>query len=461
MPSSSTKNQQPPKVAIVGRTNVGKSTLFNRLIENQAALISGQAGTTRDRRYGEVIWRGKKFTVIDTGGLEAVRNKLTTKRKDNQEINQAINRQISQALKEARAIIFLVDAKDGLLPEDKIMASIIRKLNKPMLLAINKIDHQKLASKINEFYQLGLGDPLPISAGNGSQVGDLLDKLIKLLPALPLAEKTAAFAAEPLRIALLGKPNVGKSSLINAILGEERVIVSSEPHTTREPQDTPFKYKGQSFLLVDTAGVRKKSKISHGLEYKSVGKSLDAVKQADIAVLVVEAQEPLGFQEKHLTKVIKESGCGVIIAANKWDLIEGKDTGSEKKFLNYFYNHFPFLSYAPIIFVSAKTKQRVRKILDLAILIKESLEKEIPEKALDRFIKKAIKQHRPSQAKGVKHPRIFDFKQIGIKPPTFMIKIDQREGVHSSYMRFLENRLRENFELQGTPVKIISKFINK
>ncbi|MFH1173110.1 MAG: ribosome biogenesis GTPase Der [bacterium] len=460
MPAS-TKTIKPPKVAIVGRTNVGKSTLFNRLIENQAALISSQAGTTRDRRYGEVIWQGRKLVVIDTGGLEATKNRLATNRLDSREINLAINRQIDQALKEATAIVFLVDAKDGLLPQDKQLAQLVRKLNKPTLLVVNKVDQQKFSYKINDFYQLGLGDPLPISASNGSQVGDLLDQLVKILPHLPPADAPDTETARPLRLALIGKPNVGKSSLINALLGEERVIVSSQPHTTREPQDTPFKYKGQNFILIDTAGIRKKNKISPGLESKSVDKSLQAVSQADVAVLIVEAQEPLGFQEKHLTKIIKEADCGVIIAANKWDLVEDKNTGSEKKFLNYFYSHFPFLTYAPIVFVSAKTKQRVRKILDLALEIKSAAGQKIPDKALDRFIKKVVKQHRPSQARGAKHPRIFDFKQVGINPPTFIVKIDQREGVHSSYMRFLENRLRENFGLRGTSVKIISKFINK
>lgn len=441
-----------PKVAIIGRTNVGKSTLFNRLTENQAALISASAGTTRDRKYGQVIWRGQCFEVIDTGGLEIPeqQNQLT----------KAISRQIEHALKEAAAIIFLVDAKDGLLPADKQLALILKKFNppaggKPFILVVNKIDQQKFLPKINEFYRLGCGEPLPISAANGSGTGDLLDQLIKLLPPLPTAQPAETKLS--LRLALVGKPNVGKSSLINAIVGEERVIVNELPQTTREPQDTLIEYQGQDFLLIDTAGIRKKSKINRGLESKGVARSIQAIKRAEIAVLIIEAHQPLGSQDKHLTQIISEAGCGIIIAANKWDLVTDKKTGAEQKFLDYFRRHFPYLTFAPIVFISAKTGQRVQKILDLAWQVQQAREKMIEEKELEKFLKKVIKQHQPVKAKGVKHPRLFGLKQIGVKPPTFLLKIDQRAGIHFSYLRFLENRLRLEFGFIGTPIRIVYK----
>lgn len=442
-----------PKTAIIGRVNVGKSTLFNRLTENRSALTSAVAGTTRDRKYGDVIWRGQKLEVIDTGGLE-----IPAKgEKNRSRLTQAINQQIEQAIKEADAIIFLVDAKDGLLPVDRQLALILKKSQKPIILAVNKVDNQRMRSKINDFYQLGLGEPLAISAANGSGTGDLLDRLIKILPDLPNAQTPSEEAKPAIRLALIGKPNVGKSSLINAIIGEERAIVNDQPHTTREPQDTSIEYEGHDFILIDTAGIRKKSKIDKGLESKGVGRSIRAIQQAEVAVLVIEANEPLGSQEKHLTQILTEAGCGVIIAANKWDLIPDKKTGAEQKFLEYFHRHFPYLAFAPILFVSAKTGQRVKKVLDAVLAVQTAREKTVDEKTLDRFIKKMVKLHKPTKAKGVKHPRIFGLKQIGVKPPTFLLKIDQKSGVHFSYLRFLENRLRQEFGFMGTPIRIVYK----
>ncbi len=442
-----------PKVAIIGRTNVGKSTLFNRLTagggQNRSALTAAAAGTTRDRKYGEVIWRGKKFEVIDTGGLEIPEKKEIRQRADR--LTQAINQQIEYAIKEAEAVIFLVDGQEGLLPVDRRLALILKKIKKPFILAINKIDQQKFLAKINEFYKLGAGEPWPISAANGSGVGDLLDQLTKLLPALPDAETAEEKPA--LRLALIGKPNVGKSSLINAIINEERMIVDELPHTTREPQDTMIEYENRQFVLIDTAGIRKKSKIDKGLESKGVARSIRAIRQAEVAVLVIEADQPLGSQEKHLTQVITEAGCGVIIAANKWDLVADKKTGAEQKFLDYFHRHFPYLAFAPIVFISAKTGQRAKKILDLAWQVQQAREKIINEEELNKFVKQIVK------AKGVRHPRIFGLKQISVQPPAFLLNIDQRSGVHFSYLRFLENRLRQEFGFIGTPIRIVYKTI--
>lgn len=460
--SSLIKPIKLPKVAIIGRVNVGKSTLFNRLTENKDALVSKIAGTTRDRKYGEVIWCGQKFEIIDTGGLEGL-EKDSTGLSGKNKLIKAIQQQIERALKEASVIIFLVDAKDGPLPPDKQLALNLKKINKPVLLAVNKVDQQKFLPKINEFYELGCGEPLPISAANGSGLGDLLDQLFKILPKLPDAclpvsiADTANKENEPLRLALVGKPNVGKSSLINSLLGEERVIVNEMPHTTREPQDTLIEYKNNHLLLIDTAGIRKKSKIRPGLESKGVAKSIKAIQRAEVAVLIVEAQEPLGTQEKHLTQIIEETGCGIIIAANKWDLIEDKKSGIEKKFITYFQRHFPYLAFAPIVFISAKTGQRVKKILDLALEIKQVREKIIDDKQLEKFLKQNVKIHRPSRGKGVKHPYIYGLRQTGAKPPTFVLTVNKKESLHFSYLRFLENRLREEFGFVGTPIRVMTK----
>ncbi|MFH1226236.1 MAG: ribosome biogenesis GTPase Der [bacterium] len=446
-----TKTARYPKVAIIGRVNVGKSTLFNRLTENRLALTSAVAGTTRDRKYGEVIWRGQKFEIIDTGGLEIPEKNQQNKNK----LIKTINQQVERAIEESEAVIFLVDAKDGPMPADKRLALSLKKLRKPFLLTANKIDQQKFLPKINEFYKLGCGEPLPISAANGSGTGDLLDRLIELLP--PWAEIETIEEKPALRLALIGKPNVGKSSLINALTGEERAVVDESPHTTREPQDTLIEYAGRQFILIDTAGIRKKSKINKGLESKGVARSIQAIRKAEVAVLVIEASQPLGNQEKHLTQVLTEAGCGVIIAANKWDLVVDKKTGVEQKFLDYFHRHFPYLAFAPIVFISAKTGQRVKKILDSVLAVQTAREKTVEEKTLDKFIKQMVKLHKPTKAKGVKHPRIFGLKQIGVKPPTFLLKIDQKSGVHFSYLRFLENRLRQEFGFIGTPIKIVYK----
>ncbi len=453
--SSSLKSIKLPKVAIIGRVNVGKSTLFNRLTENKDALVSKIAGTTRDRKYGEVIWRGQKFEIIDTGGLEGL-EKVSTGLNGKNKLIKAIQQQIEQALKEATVVIFLVDAKEGPLPPDKQLALNLRKINKPVLLVVNKVDQQKFLPKINEFYELGCGEPLPISAANGSGLGDLLDQLFKILPDLPAADTTDK-EKEFLRLALIGKPNVGKSSLINAILGEERVIVNELPHTTREPQDTLIEYKNNHLLLIDTAGIRKKSKINSGLESKGVAKSIKAIQRAEVAVLIIEAQKPLGTQEKHLTQIIGEAGCGVIIAANKWDLIEDKKSGMEKEFIAYFQRHFPYLVFAPIVFISAKTGQRVKKILDIALEIKEAREKIISDKELENFLKQIVKIHRPARGKGVKHPYIYGLRQSGTKPPTFVLTVNKKDSLHFSYLRFLENRLREEFNFVGTPIRVMPK----
>jgi len=456
-----------PQVALIGRTNVGKSTLFNRLIEQYKALVSNQPGTTRDRNFGIVSWRGKKFTLIDTGGLDLgylPKTKLPKKLRLTQKINPDdlieinIVKQAEIALKQADFILMVVDGKAGIQTEDKTVTNILRKSNKPYLLVVNKVDKKSARDDIWQFTKLGLGDPLPVSATNGSGTGDLLDILIKKIKFQPGRK---APEPESIKISIMGKPNVGKSSLLNAILGEERVIVTPLPHTTREAQDVEFEYQNHHFTLIDTAGIRRKAKVQKGLEKAGVTDSLLSLKNSDVALLVVETQNPLTVQDAKLAQEIIAAQTGLIIVGNKWDLIEPKDLTSQNKFINYFQKYFPALTWAPIIFVSAKTSQRVKKILDLAIKITESRKKEILEKDLEILLKKAVKKHLPAQAKGKTHPHIYSLKQIGTAPTRFELLIHPKAEIHKSYLRYLENQIRAKWGFRGTPIVVKQRFYKK
>jgi len=368
-------------------------------------------------------------------------------------IEQEIIEQTKEALKKADLIIMVVDGQAGLLPEDKELALVLKKLKTPTVLVCNKIDNQKYQYQINDFFKLGLGNPYPVSAVNGSQVGDFLDELIKKMK-WPVGRPAKQVEKSGIKVAMIGKPNAGKSSLVNQILGEKRVIVSDTPQTTREPQDTEIIYKGQKIILIDTAGLRKKANIKPGLEKQATKKTITTIKKADIILLVTESDKALAKQDSHLAGLIKDSGAGIIVIANKWDLIEDKDEKIDSKMMHYYQQQFPFLSFAPLIFISAKTGKNVDKILDLILQINEELNKKIPEEKLLEVLKTAVKKHRPVKAKGEKRPHIYAIKQTRIAPPEFLVIIGQDESLHFSYLRFIENQIREHFGFSGVPVII-------
>ncbi|MFA5076333.1 MAG: ribosome biogenesis GTPase Der [Patescibacteria group bacterium] len=456
-----------PLVALIGRTNVGKSTLFNRLIEMPKALVSDLPGTTRDRNFGNVIWRGKEFTLVDTGGLDLgylAKNKIPKKLKLTERVNPDdlietnIVKQAELAIKQADFLILVVDGQVGLQPEDYTITNIVRKSNKPYLLAVNKADRASQRLEIWEFTKLGLTDPIPVSAITGSGTGDLLDIVVKKLKFKP-GRRT--IKPKTIKVSIIGKPNVGKSSLLNAILGEERVIVSPIPHTTRESQDVDFEYNKQLFTLIDTAGIRRHAKIQKGIEKAGVDNSLTNLKKSDVALLVLETQKNLAVQDAKLAQEITDAKCGLIIVANKWDLIPDKSTNLQNKFITYFQCHFPALGWAPVIFVSAKFGQRVHKILDLAASIKQERERKISDKDLEYLLKRAVKRHLPAQAKGNIHPYIYSLKQTRTNPPKFELLVHSKADIHYSYIRYLENQIRQRWGFAGTPIEVTQKFYKK
>lgn len=439
-----------PKVAIIGRANVGKSTLFNRLIEQDKALVSSISGTTRDRNVGIVSWRGKKFELTDTGGLD-IDEKIP------EPISQGIVKQAQQAMIDADLVLFVIDLIDGATPVDRDLAKklIAGGFKEKTIFVGNKAETAKLKKYDGSIYRLGLGEPMAISASSGSGTGDLLDEILEKLPNKKLKSGEADIAKPDIKIALLGRPNVGKSSLLNSILGEDRVIVSDIAHTTREAHDTEFSYKDKKFLIIDTAGIRRKSKIERGtLEKRSVGKSLDALDDCDVAVLITECNKKIDAQDKKITQAILESGKSVIIAANKWDLIGDKETNTIKDYENFYRKSFPYLWWAPLIFISAKENLRTHKLLDLAIEIKAAREIKIADSQLDKFLKQKIKQHKPSRGKGLKNPYIYEITQSSTNPPRFVIYVNDPTVLHFSYIRFLQNNLREKFKIIGTPIQV-------
>lgn len=437
-----------PKVAIIGRANVGKSTLFNTLSEQKRAIVSNIAGTTRDRNYAAVSWKNLDFQLIDTGGIDIVHP---------QDIESDILKQAQFAKTEADLILFLVNCRNGLMPQDKNIALLLKKCGKPIILTINKADSPQQKENLSDFYKLNVGKPWPISALNGTGTGDLLDEVVAKLN-WKTHRQTTTDKQPPtnniIKIAIIGKPNVGKSTLINAILGEERMITSPLPYTTRGSQDINFTYQNQKFTLIDTAGIRKHAKIKNKLEKLSVKQALQSLNQADVALLMTDAAEPLGQQDKTLSDEILQSKTSLIIIANKWDKINSKDSVTINKFTRYYYQFFPYLKFAPVMFVSALEKQRVHKILELAVTVYSERFREISHNALDKFLNKIQKKQLPARGKDTSYPKIFQLKQLGVNPPVFEIVEDCKSDLHESYIRFIENQLREKFGFLGTPVII-------
>jgi GTP-binding protein len=429
-----------PIVAIVGRPNVGKSTLLNRVVGRPLAIIEDRPGTTRDRNMADVAWGGVEFTIVDTGGLELAPDSA---------IGRGILAQIETAIQQAAVIIDMLDVTGGLTPEDFEVADLLRRANKPVLLAANKADNAQRETEALEFYQLGLGDPLPISAHHGRGVAELLDKVVELLP----AATPAPALAEPVKVAIVGRPNVGKSMLLNALVGDERAIVDATPGTTRDAVDTRIDFEGQNMLLIDTAGIRRRGRVQPGVEHYSVIRSMRAIDRADIALLVLDATETATSQDTHIAGYIQEAVKGIIIIVNKWDLIEDRDTAKWNERIEA---QFRFASYAPILYTSAKTGQGVREIMPRVSQVYRERLKRLPTAAVNNVIQEAAASHNRPRG-GTRQLKIFYATQAEVNPPTFVFFTNDAKMVHFSYRRFLENKLRQAFGFSGTPLRLIFK----
>ncbi len=440
-----------PRVALIGRTNVGKSTLWNKFTEQPTALTSSESHTTRDRHYGLVTWRGDVFELTDTGGMDVESN----------DVGEGIYRQSEQAIREADLVLFVGDTKTGPLAEDKEIAQCARSLKKHPILVVNKCDKMKdlTLATADEWRQLGFGEPHAISAVTSLGIGDLLDLIQEQLRAIGKPARPH-FEVEALRVALVGRPNVGKSSLTNAILGEERVIVSPVAHTTREPQDTTIRYQERDIILVDTAGMRKQSKVDGRLEEEGIRRNKQAIDDADIAFLVFDATQDPTAQDRHLAGLLEYERKGLVLVANKWDLVKEKVTGSTLAYEKLIRQCFPFLNWAPIVFTSAVEKQRVKKILDLALEVQNERHRKIDYNAINRVLKTCIKAMKPLASYGPKSPRIYDVAQIGVAPPMFLITvIGEKDNLHPNWIKFFEKRVREKFGFVGTPIVVKAQHV--
>ena len=430
-----------PIVAIVGRPNVGKSTLFNQIGKKQMSIVDDMPGVTRDRIYMDANWLNHEFTMIDTGGIEI---------ESEDKILNSMRAQAKIAIDEADVILFVVDGRAGLTSADEEVAKILRNANKPVIVAVNKIDSTQLDMNIFEFYNVGLGDPIGISASNALGLGDLLDAVIK---AFPKAEEEVRDEDE-IRIAVIGRPNVGKSSLVNAMLGEERVIVSDIPGTTRDAIDTQFIKDGIKFTLIDTAGMRRKNKIDEPVERYSVIRSLRAIDRADVVLMLIEAPVGVTEQDKKIAGYAHESGKGCVIVVNKWDIFPDKHDRSTNRFTDDLREQIGFLQYAPVLYASALTGQRVNRVTELVKFVAEQQSMRIQTSVLNELIRDAISVNPPPTKKG-KQLKILFMTQADICPPKFIIFVNEPDLFHFSYQRFIENQLRERYGFEGTPLKFV------
>jgi len=430
-----------PLVALVGRPNVGKSTLFNRLVGGKKAIEEKMPGVTRDRIYGRTSWLNREFLVVDTGGISFSKK---------EEIDIQIQKQAQLAIEEATVIVFIVDGRQGLTPIDEEIAALLRRQGKPVLLAVNKIE--SFEQSIADFYKLGLGEPLPISAAHGLNIGDLLDKIVSFFS---LTDEEEHREGESIRIAVVGRPNVGKSSFINTLLGEERVIVNNRPGTTRDAIDTFLEREGKNYIFVDTGGIRKKSKVFENVEYYSVIRSLKAIESADIALLLLEAQEGVTEQDQRIAGYILESGKAMIIAMNKWDLLkEQRKEGQALKIVENVREKLKFVSFAPVVFTSIYEQRRLKRLFKLFPIVYENYCRRISTPILNKILADAQGVNPPPVLRG-KRGKIYYWTQSATKPPTFILFVNNPSSIHFSYLRYLENRLREAFDFTGTPIKLL------
>lgn len=430
-----------PTIAIVGRPNVGKSTIFNRIAGERISIVEDTPGVTRDRIYTTGEWLGREFSIIDTGGIDL----------GDEPFMDQIKHQAEIAIDEADVIIFVASGREGITDADELVAKILYRSNKPVILAVNKVDNPEMRNDIYEFYALGLGDPFPVSGSHGLGIGDVLDEAVKHFPNTSEEEDE-----DTIKFSLIGRPNVGKSSLINAILGEDRVIVSDIEGTTRDAIDTYFESEeGQKFLMIDTAGMRKRGKVYESTEKYSVMRAMRAIERSDIVLMVLNAEEGIREQDKRVAGYAHEAGRGIIIVVNKWDTVK-KDTNTMRDFEAEIRDEFQYLDYAPIIFVSALTKQRLNKLPELIETVSMNQNLRIPSALLNDVVMDAVAINPIPTDKG-KRLKIFYATQVAVKPPTFVIFVNEEELMHFSYARFLENQIRKAFTFEGTPIKIIPR----
>lgn len=427
-----------PIVAIIGRQNVGKSTLLNRLAGKRIAIVEDLPGTTRDRVFVDVTWQGKEYTLVDTGGLEIG---------PETELERGIRQQVNTAIEEADVIIFLTDVQAGIMPADYEIADMLRRTEKPVILAVNKVDNDRLEAGATEFYQLGLDDPIAISAHHARGTGELLDRIAQLLPVMP----TAPAEPDMMKVAIVGRPNVGKSQLLNAILGEERSIVSEMPGTTRDAIDTTVDFMGRSVLLIDTAGIRRRGQVEVGVERYSVLRSLRAIDRCDVALLVLDATELVTAQDTHVAGYIQQAYRGVVLVVNKWDLVTEKNTAVWTENIRA---NFKFIDYASVLFISALTGQGVEEVMPMADRVYTERMKRLTDAEVRTVIKEALAAHPPPR-RGTRQLVIKSGTQTDIGPPAFTFKVNDAKLVHFSYKRFLENQLRRAFGFAGTPIRLV------
>jgi GTP-binding protein len=427
-----------PTVAIVGRPNVGKSTLFNRIVGGRRAIVSEHAGTTRDRHFGDAEWNGRRFWLVDTGGL--VPDSADS-------MDRAIRQQVEVALAEADVIIFCVDGKAGLHPIDEAIAERLRKAQRPVLVAVNKLDNLETAVAQYDFYALGLGDPLGLSAGVGKGSGDLLDRVVAMLP--PGAEPDE----ETIHVAVVGRPNVGKSSLINRLLGEERHVVSPVAGTTRDAIDSHLRHDGRGYTFIDTAGLRRRARVDEDVEFYSTLRTERAIERADVCVLVVDAADGMHHQDLRIAGDAWERGRGLVVVVNKWDLVEEKDANTATRGQQSLAERVPFLRYVPFVYVSALTGQRVRKILDVIAQVADERHRRIPTHEVNEVLEALIARNAPPQAQG-EEVKLLYASQVGTAPPQFAIVSNRPDQVVESYERYLHNGFREAWGFTGVPVRL-------
>lgn len=439
-----------PLVALVGRPNVGKSTLFNRIVGRRLAVVSEVAGTTRDRLYTDAEWIGKTFTIVDTGGIEITEGRNTAPlSEDSERFLPLIRQQASIAIQDADVIVQVVDGQVGITAADREVADILRQSKKPTLVASNKLESSKLWNTAYEFYELALGEVYPVSALHGAGTGDLLDAIINAIP-----ENFGEIEEDDsIKIAILGRPNTGKSTLLNKLIGAERAIVSPIAGTTRDATDTKIKWHGEDFTLIDTAGIRRRGKIDPGIEKYSVLRAIKALQRADIALLMVDAEDGVTAQDAHIGGMLAEANSGVVILVNKWDALT-KDSHTLYQYEEKVRYDLNFLPYAPIMFISAKTGQRVNTILAETLKVNEARHSRIPTGALNKWLREVTTQHPPPSKNGVRM-KFFYATQPKVAPPTFVFFVNKPEWIHFSYQRYMENKLRESFPLTGTPVRFI------
>lgn len=430
-----------PTVAIVGRPNVGKSTIFNRIVGERVSIVEDIPGVTRDRIYSSADWLTHEFNIIDTGGIDL---------RDEPFLEQ-IRQQAEIAMDEADVIIFLVNGRDGVTVQDEQVAKILFRAKKPVILAVNKIDNPDMKPMIYDFYTLGMGEPYPISGSHGLGLGDLLDEVAKNFP----TEDEGEYPDDVIKFSLIGRPNVGKSSLVNSFLGEERVIVSEVAGTTRDAVDTQYEYEEQPYVIIDTAGMRKKGKVYESTEKYSVLRALRAIERSDVVLVVLNAEEGIQEQDKKIAGYAHEAGKAVIIVVNKWDAIE-KDEKTMNVFTRKIREHFLFLDYAPIMFVSAISGKRVHTILETINKVNENHSRRIQSSILNEVIADAVAMNPAPTDKG-QRLRLYYVTQVAIQPPTFVVFVNEPELMHFSYERFIQNRIRESFDFEGTPLRLITR----